>query len=135
MDLPASQVHTEIISQQLLVLQRILCTHGHNGAEGTHCTKPFWTALLATPLNFTLEDVEHGDHISKTARRRELDIGVLGRDWVNLLLDLNVAKGQRDKQHLDLVWLGGQRQQQGEDVINALGMSISGENLYVQEGT
>lgn len=42
-----------------------------------------------------------------------------------LLLDLDVAKSQRDEQQVNLFWLGGQRQQQSEDVINALGMSIS----------
>lgn len=35
---------------------------------------------------------------------------------------LDVAKRQRDEQDFHLFWLGGQRQQKGEDVINALNL-------------
>lgn len=69
MELPADRIHTEVISQHLLVLQRILCTHGDNGAGGTHGAKTFGAAILATPLDLTLEDVEHGDHIAEAANR------------------------------------------------------------------
>lgn len=57
----------------------------------------------------------------------------LSTNWTVLPLDLDVAKSQRDKQQIDLFWLGGQRQQQSEDVIDALGMLVSCEDMPVHK--
>lgn len=63
---------TEVISQHLLLLEGILCSHRYSGRMGAQSVKPLGPALLSTPLHLALQDVKHGDDIAETA---EYDLG------------------------------------------------------------
>lgn len=62
---------TKVIGEHFLVFQRLFRSDGHNRFMGTQGTKPFWLALLTTPLDLALENMHHGDNIAETAAGRQ----------------------------------------------------------------
>jgi hypothetical protein len=62
---------TEIVRQYHLLLKGLVRPDGNDGLERLHHFESLWLATVAPPLEFSLNDMEHRDHISKAADKRE----------------------------------------------------------------
>ena len=63
-------IPTEIVTQQFLRLQRILCTDCYDGPEGAQSAESLGQSALSAPLHLALDDMEHGDDITEAARTK-----------------------------------------------------------------
>jgi len=60
-------MHTEIVRQHPLVLQRILSAYRNDRSKRTESSEAFGLALFSTPLHLPFEDMEHGNNIAQAA--------------------------------------------------------------------
>jgi hypothetical protein len=60
-------MRTKVVCHSALVVQRTVCTHGHDGLALFQRAESAWTALVGSPVHLLLDDMEHGNNIAETA--------------------------------------------------------------------
>jgi len=95
--------HTKVICHQLLALQRLLRANSYDWWVHSEGFVAELLPVLGPPYTLQLEHVEHGDGVAED------------------ILDVDVAKGERDEEDLQLVCGGGECEEECEDVVDAGG--------------